>query len=169
MREYRQILFGPPELDSYIADNTQANLKELEFFRNTMTPEVAERAANLSKSYPNLDPKLVMYGSLLGVEHDSNLALELASRQNNVTIKNNQKALQSVSKCKRASQLGLLMLDLGFQPLSRNFKSTIVATDNNPIYYPFWNTVSKSPAKSNFLASRIKYTSPFVNTSVNFI
>ena len=29
MREYRQILFGPPELDSYIADNTQANLKEL--------------------------------------------------------------------------------------------------------------------------------------------
>ena len=60
-----------------------------------MTPEVAERAANISKAYPNLDPKLVMYGSLLGVEHDSNLALELASRQNNVTIKNNQKALQS--------------------------------------------------------------------------
>lgn len=31
MKDYRQILFGPPELDSYIADNTQANLKELEF------------------------------------------------------------------------------------------------------------------------------------------
>ena len=46
------------------------------------------------------------------------------------TIKNNQKAIQNVSKGKRASQLGLLMLDLGpFQPLSRNFKSSIVAAD----------------------------------------
>ncbi len=142
MRDYRQILFGPPELDSYIADNTEANLKELEFFRNTMTPEVAERAANISKAYPNLDPKLVMYGSLLGVEHDSNLALELASRQNNVTIKNNQKALQSVSRGKRASQLGLLMLDLGFQPLSRNFKSTIVATDNSNVKANKYQTVA---------------------------
>ena len=32
MRDYRQILFGPPELDSYLADNTKANLKEIEFF-----------------------------------------------------------------------------------------------------------------------------------------
>ena len=64
MRDYRQILFGPPELDSYIADNTKANLKELEFFRNTMTPEVAERAANISRAYPNMDKKLVMYGSM---------------------------------------------------------------------------------------------------------
>ena len=142
MREYRQILFGPPELDSYIADNTQANLKELEFFRNTMTPEVAERAAYLSKSYPILDPKLVMYGSVLGVEHDSNLALELAGRQNSVAIKNNQKALASVSVGKRASQLGLLMLDLGFQPLSRNFKSTIVATDNSNVKANRYQTVA---------------------------
>ena len=42
MRDYRQILFGPPELDNYLANNTKANLKEIEFFRNTMTPEVAE-------------------------------------------------------------------------------------------------------------------------------
>ena len=68
MRDYRQILFGPPELDSYLADNTKANLKEIEFFRNTMTPEVAQRAADISRAYPNMDKKLVMYGSMLGIE-----------------------------------------------------------------------------------------------------
>ena len=75
MRDYRQILFGPPELDSYLSDNTKANLKEIEFFRNTMTPEIAERAANISRAYPNMDKKLVMYGSLLVVEQDAYLAL----------------------------------------------------------------------------------------------
>ena len=129
MRDYRQILFGPPELDSYLSDNTKANLNEIEFFRNTMTPDVAQRAADISRAYPNMDKKLVMYGSMLGIEHDSDLALQLAGRQNNVEIKNNQKAIAKVSKGKRASQLGLLMLDLGFQPLSRNFKSSIVAAD----------------------------------------
>jgi hypothetical protein len=32
MADYRQILFGPPELESYLADNTRANLNELDFF-----------------------------------------------------------------------------------------------------------------------------------------
>ena len=87
MRDYRQILFGPPELDSYLSDNTKANLNEIEFFRNTMTPDVAQRAADISRAYPNMDKKLVMYGSMLGIEHDSDLALQLAGRQNNVEIK----------------------------------------------------------------------------------
>ena len=90
MRDYRQILFGPPELDSYLADNTKANLKEIEFFRNTMTPEVAQRAADISRAYPNMDKKLVMYGSMLGIESDSDLALQLAGRQNSVEIKNKE-------------------------------------------------------------------------------
>ena len=129
MADYRQILFGPPELESYLADNTKANLNELNFFKNTVTPEIAQNAANISRAYPNMDAKLVMYGAMLGVQHDSDLALQLAERQNNVVIKQNQQAINKVSKGKRASQLGLLMLDLGFQPLSRNFKSSIVAAD----------------------------------------
>ena len=129
MADYRQILFGPPELESYLADNTKANLNELDFFKNTVTPEIAQNAANISRAYPNMDAKLVMYGAMLGVEHDSDLALQLAERQNNVVIKQNQQAINSVSKRKRASQLGLLMLDLGFQPISRNFKSSVVAAD----------------------------------------
>ena len=80
MRDYRQILFGPPELDSYLAKNTKANLKEINFFRNTITPEVAEQAANIARAYPNMDKKLVMYGALLGLEHDSDLALQLSER-----------------------------------------------------------------------------------------
>ena len=59
-----------------------------------------------------------------------------------LTIKKNQTALQSVSRGKRASQLGLLMLDLGFQPLSRNFKSTIVATDNSNVKANRYQTVA---------------------------
>ena len=52
----------------------------------------------------------------------------MQERQNSVEIKTKSaKAINKVSKGKRASQLGLLMLDLGFQPLSRNFKSSIVA------------------------------------------
>ena len=133
MRDYRQILFGPPELDTYLADNTQANLRELEFFRNTLTPEIAEQAANISRAYPNLDKKLVMYGALLGLEHDSDLALQLAQRQNEVLIKNNQYNVNKISKTKRATQLGILMLDMGFQPVSRNFKSSIVAADETGI------------------------------------
>ena len=83
MADYRQILFGPPELESYLADNTKANLNELDCFKNTVTPEIAQNAANLSRAYPNMDAKLVMYGAMLGVEHDSDLALQLAERQNN--------------------------------------------------------------------------------------
>ena len=112
MRDYRQILFGPPELDNYLAKNTKANLQEIEFFRNTITPEVAESAANIARAYPSMDKKLVMYGALLGLEHDSDLALQLSERQNNVFIKQNQQNINKVSKARRASQLGLLMLDL---------------------------------------------------------
>ena len=133
MRDYRQILFGPPELDNYLAKNTKANLQEIEFFRNTITPEVAESAANIARAYPSMDKKLVMYGALLGLEHDSDLALQLSERQNNVFIKQNQQNINKVSKARRASQLGLLMLDLGFQPLSRNFKSSIVAAQESGI------------------------------------
>ena len=50
MRDYRQILFGPPELDSYLSDNTKANLNEIEFFRNTMTPDVAQHHKTLQVS-----------------------------------------------------------------------------------------------------------------------
>jgi len=134
MADYRALFGAPPELEEYLGKQTTANLNEIEFFKNTITPDVAQRVADISRNYPNMNPKLAMYAGMFGVEADSPLALELAKRNNEVYIKQNVAKTQNVNKLKRATQLGSLLLDIGFQPISRNFKSTVVAaqkTDMN--------------------------------------
>ena len=133
MADYRGIFGPPPELEDFLAKETNANLNELEFFKNTVTPDVAERVGSLYNNYPSMNPKLGMYAGMMGVDPNSQLAFNLAQRNHDVFVKQNVEKIKKISKLKRGTQLGLLMLDLGFQPVSRNFKSSVVAAQETGV------------------------------------
>jgi len=133
MADYRGMFESPPELEEYLGKQTTANLNEIEFFKNTITPDIAQNVADISKNFPNMNPKLAMYAGMFGVQPDSPLAFELAKRNHEVFVKQNVAKTNQVNKFKRTTQLASLMLDMGFQPISRNFKSTVVAAQKTGV------------------------------------
>lgn len=136
MVDWRGMFQPPPEVEDFLGQETEANLREIEYFKNTVTPDVAERVGGLLNNYPNMNPKIGMYAGMMGVEPDSPLAFKLAQRNHDAFVEQNVKRFKEISRAKRASQLGLLMLDLGFQPVSRNFKSTVVAAQETGLNVP---------------------------------
>ena len=71
---------------------------------------------------------LLVYGALSGLEPEDDLALQLANRvQEKIVQRNTQDLVTNVSWGKRKFQEGMLLLDAAFQPVSRGFKSAVVA------------------------------------------
>ena len=131
--DWRAFIFPDPAAQMYVANETSANLEEQEFFRNTLTPEIAQNSAGIAKSYPSMDPRLNMYASMAGLTENDKTTFDIANVQNDYQIKENLKSITEVSKAKRASQMGMLLLDIGFQPVSRAFKSAMVASQETGV------------------------------------
>ena len=78
-----------------------------------------------------MDTRLGIYSGLMGLQADNELTHRLAMLQNEKLMKDNAYNIKEISKGIKPSQWGILMLDAGFPPVSRNFKSTMVATDKS--------------------------------------
>ena len=131
MVDYREYLYSPPGIDTYDAKRTEANLKEQDFFRKTLTTDIAQNTADIFRNYPSMDTRLAIYSGLMGLQSDNELTHRLAMLQNEKLMKDNAYNIKEISKGRKASQWGMLMLTAGIQPVSRNFKSTMVASEKS--------------------------------------
>ena len=90
--------------------------------------ELQQRIANMGNAYPTLPPQMVVYSALTGLNPEDDMALQLAQRNQEILAKKyEQKIVTKVNPFKRGVQLGMLALDAAFQPVSRGFKSAVVA------------------------------------------
>jgi len=92
------------------------------------SPQLQENISNMMAAYPTLPKEMAVYSSLAGIEPGDDLALQLAQKNQEVLAKKyQQKNATKVGWGKRGVQLGMLALDAAFQPISRGFKSAVVA------------------------------------------
>lgn len=125
----KQYFFIPPGLEEFYSKQSTANRKEVELFTKQITPEVAEAAADISRTYPTLDKRLVAYLPQMGIDADDELLLDVNAKQFNAVEKQNrEKVLTDVSPLKRFTQSSMLLLEAPFQAVSRAFKSAAVAS-----------------------------------------
>ena len=126
--DYRLKFYSPSLVREFIAEENTANLNERLQFRRNISPDLAESIASISRTYPNLDKRAVVYGGLMGLQDDDNTLLELSQKQQKAMEKS-QRSIRptSTSFWKRGTQLGFLALDAPFQNISQNFKSTVYA------------------------------------------
>ena len=90
--------------------------------------ELQQRIADMGAAYPTLPKQMVVYSALSGLNPEDDLAMQLAQRNQEILAKKYaQKVVTKVNPFKRGVQLGMLALDAAFQPISRGFKSAVVA------------------------------------------
>ena len=125
---FRPNFFVPNEAKEGLAANSSANLDEIKNFERAISPELAKNMANISRTYPTLDKRLVVYSALSGIEPDDGVLLDLSQRQQKAMEKKQRVMVNpKVNFLKRGTQLGFLAMDSAFQKVSKNFKSTVVA------------------------------------------
>ena len=78
---FRPNFFVPNEAKEGLAANSSANLDEIKNFERAISPELAKNIANISRTYPTLDKRLVVYSALSGIEPDDGVLLDLSQRQ----------------------------------------------------------------------------------------
>ena len=129
--------FIPPGLEEYYSKQSTANKKEEALFTKQISgnPEVAERAADISRTYPTMDKRLIAYLPQMGLDADDELLLDVAAKQFSSQEKQDrEKVITDVNPFKRFTQSAMLALEAPFQAISRGFKSAAVAsqaTDTN--------------------------------------
>ena len=120
--------FIPPELEEYYSKQSTANRKEVELFQKQITPELAERTADISRAYPTIDKRLISYLPQMGIDADDEMLLDVAAKQFMAQEKQDrEKVLTDVNPFKRFTQMADLKLTQGFEWVSRAFKSSAVA------------------------------------------
>jgi hypothetical protein len=93
-------------------------------------PELGQRFSDLGNAYPNVPFKMNAYQAMAGTNAGDVVAFNTAMKTQEILAKQNQYNIDPVTKVgfgKRAIQLGMLGLDAAFQPVSRGFKSAVVA------------------------------------------
>tara|TARA_R100000781_G_scaffold115019_1_gene88520 strand:+ start:360 stop:6386 length:6027 start_codon:yes stop_codon:yes gene_type:complete len=126
--DFRPNFFVPNEAKEQLADVTTTNLNEIKSFERAITPELAQSMADITKTYPNLDKRLIVYSALSGLQADDELVLQLSQQQQKAMEKKQRKNVNTdVNFLKRGTQLAFLAMDSAFQNISKNFKSSIVA------------------------------------------
>ena len=97
------------------------------------TPKGQEMARNfteLGKTYPNVPFRMNAYQAMAGTQDDDAVAFATAMRTAEILAAQKDyelKPITQVGPVKRAFQVGILGLDSMFQPVSRGFKSAVVA------------------------------------------
>jgi len=101
--------------------------------RIAQTPKGQEMARNFSElgyTYPNVPFRMNAYQAMAGTGARDIYAFETALKTQELLAKQNTynlKPVTQVGPVKRAFQVGMLALDSLFQPVSRGFKSAVVA------------------------------------------
>jgi len=127
MRSYG-LRFSASDLSQQYAEETLNRVNSFNKGFKESTPELADTIANFMISYPNYDKELAAIAALEGLQPGDQLSLDLANRVQSIMAKqNSQDLITDVSWGKRKFQMGLLALDAAFQPVSRGFKSAVVA------------------------------------------
>jgi len=95
------------------------------------TPKGQEMIRNfteMGKTYPNVPFKMTAYQAMSGTQDDDAVAFATAMRTAEILSEQyNIEPITKVGPLKRAFQVGMLGLDSMFQPVSRGFKSAVVA------------------------------------------
>ena len=97
-------------------------------------PELAKRFSSLGQAYPNNPWKMNAYQAMAGTNAEDLVAFNTARRTQEILAKQadyNSDPITKVNPFKRSIQLGMLGLDAAFQPVSRGFKSAVVAAQQN--------------------------------------
>ena len=126
--DFRPNFYLPSQAKEGLAAKTSQNLQEIAAFERAITPDLAKTMTDITRTYPSLDKRLVVYGALSGLQADDNAMLQLAQTQEKAMEKKQRaKVNTQVNPLKRGTQLSFLAMDSAFQNISRNFKSSIVA------------------------------------------
>ena len=97
-------------------------------------PDLAKRFSSLGQAYPNVPFQMNAYQAMAGTNAEDLVAFNTARRTQEILAKQNDYNLDPITKVnpfKRSIQLGMLGLDAAFQPVSRGFKSAVVAAQQN--------------------------------------
>ena len=92
--------------------------------------EMARNFVEMGKMYPNVPFRMNAYQAMSGTTASSNNAYQTALKTQELLAQQNTYNLEPISQVgplKRAFQVGILGLDSMFQPVSRGFKSAVVA------------------------------------------
>ena len=122
------VRFSAAELALAHAEDTLNRVNSYKKGTTETNAELQQRIVNMGQAYPTLPKQMVVYSALTGLNPEDDLALELAKRNSEVLA--NKYASEVTTKVgwgKRGVQLGMLALDAAFQPISRGFKSAVVA------------------------------------------
>tara|TARA_B100001939_G_scaffold69670_1_gene58108 strand:- start:4644 stop:10661 length:6018 start_codon:yes stop_codon:yes gene_type:complete len=126
--DFRPNFYLPSQAKEGLAAKTSQNLQEIAAFERAITPDLAKTMTDITRTYPSLDKRLVVYGALSGLQADDDAMLKLAQTQEKAMEKKQRaKVNTQVNFFKRGTQLSFLAMDSAFQNISRNFKSSIVA------------------------------------------
>ena len=126
--DFRPNFYLPSQAKEGLAAKTSQNLQEIAAFERDITPDLAKTMTDITRTYPSLDKRLVVYGALSGLQADDDAMLQLAQTQEKAMEKKQRaKVNTQVNPLKRGTQLTFLAMDSAFQNISRNFKSSIVA------------------------------------------
>ena len=126
--DFRPNFYLPSQAKEGLAAKTSQNLQEIAAFERAITPDLAKTMTDITRTYPSLDKRLVVYGALSGLQADDDAMLQLAQTQEKAMEKKQRaKVNTQVNPLKRGTQLSFLAMDSAFQNISRNFKSSIVA------------------------------------------
>ena len=122
------ISFSARDLAIAHAEDTLNRVNSYKKGQKLTTPELQQRIKDMSMAYPTLPQNMVLYSALAGLNPEDDLALQLAQKNQEVMArKYAQEVVTKVNPFKRGVQLGMLALDAAFQPVSRGFKSAVVA------------------------------------------
>ena len=136
MRNYG-IRFSATELSAAYAQETLNRVDSYNTGFNQSTPEFVDRFEGLMNAYPNLPTEVAAIGALEGLNPEDELALDMANAMHDLAVKKNtQNLVTDVSWGKRQFQQGMLWLDSMFQPVSRGFKSAVVAAQETGASVP---------------------------------
>lgn len=90
--------------------------------------ELVNNFVNLGKTYPNVPFRMNAYQAMSGTQDDDAVAFATAMKTAEILAEQYQiEPVTKVGGLKRAFQVGILGLDSMFQPVSRGFKSAVVA------------------------------------------
>src|SRR5210317_252574 len=92
--------------------------------------EMAKNFSELGNTYPNVPFRMNAYQAMAGTNAGDSNAFQTALKTQELLAKQNTynlKPVTQVGPVKRAFQVGMLGLDSMFQPVSRGFKSAVVA------------------------------------------
>jgi len=165
MRSYG-IRFSASDISEAYAQETLNRVNSFNKGYRESSPDFVENFANMLNAYPTMDKEIAAIAALEGIKAEDQLGLDLANNyQQLMARKNTQDLVTDVGWGKRKFQQGMLWLDSMFQPVSRGFKSAVVAAQSTGQSVPatvgaatlggLYSAFTPGTSTANFLDSMI--------------